>query len=363
MRTALSLLGVCRIAGRAAPGLLGVSLLLTAFLTATTAAAQELDRVVLRNGNIIDGEVLSLRRGDLEVDTDAMDVVLIDWDDIASVTSGVRFEVTDVTGGQYYGALRAGESDGVLVVGAGADSVALPFEVVVEMRSLADGFLAKTKGYVDLGTNMARANRLRSVLFNGHFSYDGLIWEIDVDAESYFQSQTTVSEQAGTLEERTSRNSIGVAGRRFFDATWAVTTAIEGEQNEELNLDRRVLLSLGVRYQIVRTRGFDVHAGASGVFNGERFSGEESNGSGEVNLIAGFDMFDVSDLDIYTEFKGYVSPSDGRYRVNIDARISWEIVDDFFIGFNGIERYDSSPGGDASGRDFQYGFTVGWSWG
>jgi hypothetical protein len=74
-------------------------------------------------------------------------------------------------------------------------------------------------------------------------------------------------------------------------------------------------------------------------------------------------MFDVGNLDIYTQVDGYVSPADGRYRANLDGRISWEIVDDFFIGLNGIERYDSSPGVDASKRDFQYGFTVGWSWG
>ena len=37
-----------------------------------------LDRVILRNGNIIDGEVKSMSRGKLQFDTDAMNIVSIE---------------------------------------------------------------------------------------------------------------------------------------------------------------------------------------------------------------------------------------------------------------------------------------------
>ena len=51
----------------------------TIAVTAPGAHAQELDRVVLQNGNPVVGEILELRRGDLSVDTDEMSVVDIDW--------------------------------------------------------------------------------------------------------------------------------------------------------------------------------------------------------------------------------------------------------------------------------------------
>ena len=40
------------------------------------------------------------------------------------------------------------------------------------------------------------------------------------------------------------------------------------------------------------------------------------------------------------------------------------IFEDFFLGFSTINRYDSKPASeDASTSDFQYGITIGWSWG
>jgi Protein of unknown function, DUF481 len=329
-------------------------------------AAQATDVVVLRNGDTVTGEVLALSRGNLDVDTDAMNVVSIDWDDVTSVSTDHIFEVTDVTGRQFYGRLSAGDRERVLVVGLGPDDageVSLPFAVIIDMRELNEGFIAKTSGYVDVGANVARANRLRSLLFKGRFVFRGRIWEVDATSESYAQTQTSTTQQGGDLEERTSRNSMVLSGRRFFNADWAASASAKVEQNEELNLDRRFLLSLGGRYNIVRNHGLEIFAGASGVLNEERFTDEEATTSPEVNLSIGFDMFDVGDLDVFTLVDGYKTPGEERYRLNIDARVSWEIVSDFSIGLTAVERYDSSPEGDAEQRDFQYGVTVGWSWG
>ena len=76
-----------------------------AILTAPVTYAQDLDRVLLRNGNPIVGEIEELRRGTLDFDTEEMDVVGIDWDDIALLTSTRIFEVTDLDGFRYLGRL------------------------------------------------------------------------------------------------------------------------------------------------------------------------------------------------------------------------------------------------------------------
>ena len=65
-----------------------------AAVTAPGTYAQDLDRVLLRNGNPIVGEVEELRRGTLDFDTEEMGVVGIDWNDIALLTSSRPFEVT-----------------------------------------------------------------------------------------------------------------------------------------------------------------------------------------------------------------------------------------------------------------------------
>jgi hypothetical protein len=323
------------------------------------------DRVVLLNGNALDGEVLGMSRGDLEFDTDAMNVVSIDWGDIALVRSGHIFEITDVTGQLYYGDLRFTEDrPRVLVVTLGEEVVNLPFAVVVELRSLEASFWAKTNGFIDVGVNLAAANELRSSLIKGRFRYGGRIWETDLNAESYFQSQLSEgTEPNATSTSRTSRNSVTLEGRRNISGLWVATTSGRAESNEELSLDSRILLSAGARYNIVRNQELELHAGASAVFNAEHFTGEERVESGEAKLTLGFDMFDLGDVDIYTLGEGFVTRGLERYRVNVDLRISWEIVNDFTIGLSAVERFDSAPADGAAQRDFQYGLTVGWTWG
>jgi hypothetical protein len=323
------------------------------------------DRVVLLNGNALDGEAIGMSRGKLQFDTDAMNVVSIDWSDISLLRSASIFEITDVTGQLYYGDLSFREDrPRVLVVTLGEEVVNLPFSVVVELRSLEESFWAKTSGFIDVGINLARANDLQSSLLKGQFRYGGRIWELDLNAESYFQSQLSDgSDPTASSTSRTSRNSITLEGRRNISGLWAATTSGRGESNEELSLDSRVLLTVGARYSIIRNQELELHAGASGVFNAEQFTGQDRVESGEAKFTLGFDMFDLGDVDIYTLGETYITRSFERYRLNLDTRISWEIFNDFTIGASAVERFDSAPGEGAAKRDFQYGLTVGWTWG
>ena len=322
------------------------------------------DRVILGNGNVLDGEVQSMSRGRLQFDTEATDVMSIDWDDISYLSSALIFEVTDVTGHLYYGSLSFTDRERVLVVTLGDETVNLPFAVIVELRNLAESFWAKTSGYVDLGVNIARANDLRSTLLKGLFDFNGRVWEVDLTGEVYFQSQQSSTAPDGTTtKDQTSRNSLTLEGRRNFSGFWAGTTSAQTEANEELSLERRLLFSVGGRYNIVRNQGLELYAGGSAVFNAERFAGQERTETGEVKLTLGFDMFDVGDIDIYVQGVGFLARRLERYRVNVDGRIAWEIVDDFSIGASVVERFDSNPANGARKRDFQYGLTVGWTWG
>jgi hypothetical protein len=326
--------------------------------------AQETDRVVLVNGNVLDGEVLSMSRGKLEFDTDAMNVVSVDWDDIVQLSSIHIFEVTDVTGHLYYGELSFSDLERVLVVTLGDETVRLPFSVVVELRNLAESFWAKTSGFVDLGINLARANDLRSTLLKSRYGYNGRIWEVDVTGEKYSQSQTSRGNAGATdTKDETSRSSLTLEGRRNISGTWAGTTSGQTEANEELSLERRILFSAGARYNIIRNQGLELYAGGSAVFNAERFTGQERTETGEAKLTLGLDMFDVGDVDFYVLTETFLTRRLARYRINVDARIAWEIVDDFTIGATAVERFDSNPANGAERRDFQYGLTVGWTWG
>ena len=335
----------------------------TIAITAPGIYAQNLDRVVLRNGNPVVGEIQELRRGDLSLDTDEMSVVEIDWNDIAFVTSDRIFEVTDVDGFQYFGRLGTTDQQGTLVVVLGAIADTLAFSDVVEMTYIGQGFLTRTKGFVDVGINLTRANSLASLLLRGRFAYRGQLWDLDWNAETYFQRQETTTGTGEVFKEQTSRNSTSVTVKRFFGGSWAATTTSDVEQNEELSLDSRLLLILRGEYFLIRSQSMEFSAGLGGALNLETFTGEERTSSAEITAVTTFDAFDIGDLDVSTTVSTFIAPADGgRFRLNVDARLSWEIFNDFVVAFTATERYDSEPPTVDAGRDFTYGLTIGWSW-
>jgi hypothetical protein len=318
------------------------------------------DQLTFTTGVTLQSEVKGLNRGTLDFDTEEMDVVPADWELVDAVSSPAQFEVTTVDGDLYFGSLSG--SGRVLTVTGPAGTADLPFGDVVEILSISQGFIARTSGYVDVTANLARANSLYSLLAKGRAAYNGRKWAGSVQGERYSQSQETAGDTGELFEQETSRTLVNLTGKRFFGGKFAATLAQQLEQNEELSLDNRSLTTLGGEYNFIRNQSMELRFGAGAVLNSETYTGGDRTESGEINVSAGFDAFDIGDLSLYTSVNSYTNAKDERFRVDIDGRISWEIVSDFFIGFNVIEKYDSAPPEGAVERDFQYGFSVGWSW-
>jgi hypothetical protein len=331
--------------------------------TALPAAAQDSDLVTLRRGAEIVGEVKSLRRGNLDFDTHEMDVVGIDWDDIAFLVSPMFFEVDTSSGEQYFGSLASTGDTAVLVVAGAQRSDTLAFQDVVEIGPIESGFWHRTNGFVDFGSNVAKANALSSVQLKGRFAYRGLKWGFSIDGDAYYQTQEATDEQGTTFTEETSRASLGGTLNRFLGASWVGSGSGSFETNDELDLDRRFLGIVGAQYEIIRNQGIELTAGAGAAYNAEQFTGEDRTTSGEAVLSAAFDVFDVGNIDVFTTVETFTNPADSRFRINLDGRVSWEIFSDFYLGFTATNRFDSNPPSEtAETSDYQYGVTIGWSW-
>ncbi len=323
--------------------------------------AQTQDTVVLRSGNPVIGEIKSLKRGKLEVHTEAMDLVKIDWDAIASLVSHQSFRIVRAGGRDYFGSIAAADTASLAVVGAVTDTV--PLAQIVAITPVQHGFWARTNGYVDVGTNLARANRVRSLSVKGVFAYRGPVWGLDLSGEAYWQRQETVDPAGAVLTASTTRKSAAALVSRLLSARWGAVTSLKVEQNEELDLEERVLGALGLGRDFIRNPGVELTGLVGVTINRERFVGRPEVSSGEVLAHVGFDAFDVGPVDVYASVTTFTNPAQGRFRMNADARIAWEIVEDLTVGVTMAERYDSAPrSATAPTRDYQYGLVIGWSW-
>jgi hypothetical protein len=330
-------------------------------ILAGAGSAQAQDRMVLVTGVSLEGEIKSASRGEVSFDNPELDVVGVDVKDIETLVSPRFFEVHDGFGGIYRGSLQPADSGRVRVAGP-EGSATIRIGDIVEILAFEDGFWGRTSGYLDVGATVARANFLRSLSLGTRVGYRGPQWGFGVNWDAYWQTQTSRAPDGTEFEDAARRGTLRTTGSRYL-GRWTVQASATGEKNDELDLEARLQLGLQGIYTFIENASVELGAGGGLVSNTETYVGEETNNSAEVVAGAGLDVFDVGAVDIYTLIQTFTNLNQNRYRLSFDARISWEIIDDFFLNFNVNESLDSSPPTEgARKRDYRYGFSVGWSW-
>jgi hypothetical protein len=335
-----------------------VSLVVLALaLLASPVLAAKTDVVVLRNGDRLTGEVQQLERGRLQLKTDDLGTVEIEWDKITSVAAAAPFDVDDLRGNRYMGALVPGPAAGqVLIVWAGrTDTVELA--EVVRIRRLAKSFWSRLDGALDVGASYASASSLFKLDLAGSLGVERPGYEVSIEAAS------TLSSQPGIEDTRRSNLSLVYAQR--FQNRWLALLSGQLEQNRELGFDLRSSGTGGGGRYFVQSRR-DKLLGALGLsVNRERPTEGESTTDVEAMAIVSYDRFayDFPKVDISVALAGFASLNDGgRYRLEADVGLKRELVRDFYATLRGYESYDSRPATEGSPlNDYGVTFALGWS--
>ena len=328
-------------------------------LVALPASAQ--DRVVLVTGVALEGEIKSASRGKLSFDNEELDVVKVDVEDVRELTSPSFFEVTVADGGIFRGSLEAADS-GMVRVGGVNGTVDIPLGSIVELLEIDSSFWGRTSGFADLGVNLTQANDLRSLSIGSSFAYRGIRWGWRVGEDAYWQTQTTKIDTGEQFEESTRRINLNSSASRYF-VHWAIKASSTWERNDELDLESRFQAGLQGVYTLTQNQAMELGVGAGLVSNTEDYVDSDRQTTGEIIAGAQLDIFDLGDVDVYTLLQTYTNLSEDRFRFSFDGRVSWEVIDDFFLSLNIKENYDTQPPSVSSEkRDFRYGLSIGWSW-
>ncbi|HUL04656.1 MAG TPA: DUF481 domain-containing protein [Gemmatimonadales bacterium] len=332
------------------------SAIAAALVAAAPLAAQKTDSVVLRNGDHITGEIKHLDRSVLTYSTDDMGTLAIEWDKVVRLTSVRYFEVELASGKRYYGSLELGAGAGQLVVEVGTFSDSLDMASIVRINPIGRNFFARLDGYINLGFTFQHANRLRELSLQTEVQHRTRQWLTELQSSTYFQAQEDV---AGT-----SRNSLDLTLLRFLAGRWFGLGSGALEQNEELDLDLRGLVTGGVGRYMIQTNRAQVALGGGLTYTNETFtgSGATSNLEGLLRFAAQYYRRDTPKSDMQATLSLYPSITDpGRLRLDFDARVSHEVLKDFTLGLTLFDRFDSRPAEGASKSDFGVAFTVGWT--
>ena len=137
------------------------------------------------------------------------------------------------------------------------------------------------------------------------------------------------------------------------------------ERNDELSLQRRVLINLGGGFSPVKNNT-QVMLLSVGVALNSELATDSTNTTESLEgaFTAAYSLYhyDSPKADINTSLSYFPSITErGRYRVNYDLKLRYELISDLFFEIDYYMTYDSNaPSGEGEVRD--YGITTGLGW-
>ncbi|MEH6590644.1 MAG: DUF481 domain-containing protein [Halioglobus sp.] len=328
--------------------------LLASRLGLAAESNRKTDIITLYNGNTVTGEIKNMNTGLLELSTNAMGTLKIEWQEIAKLESQYHYEVRLDTGKRLYGKLALPERPGELVITDTYGSHSLSSLEVVEVRQVSIDFKDQIDVYLAAGYSYTNAGSVGQVNFNTDVSFE------TEGARNLFTGRMVITD----TNELTTRSSKLDLSRALWTSREEIFRTIFGgyETNDELGLDFRYSFGGGIGKNIVDTQGSNWLAllGIQVLTEQDTFGEKQESVEGIVST--SYSAWDYKTPELQIKLSGSLYPSiteSGRVRGDADAKLKWEIIEDLFVDFTAFGTYDNKSAEDSR---FDYGITTGVGW-
>jgi hypothetical protein len=320
-------------------------------------ANSKTDIIKLYNGDHITGEIKSLYGGILEVSTDSMGTLKIEWPDVASIESQFHFELRLSNGDRLYGSfadnVRAGQ---IALVDLYGDRKIESLQVV-EIRPIEDSFMERLDVYLATTFSYTRASNLGQIALNTEVSYEN---------ENSRNTLTGRSDIVDSQNERSQSSRFDINRATWTSDRAHAYRAFFGnyEDNDELGLTRRIGIGAGVGRYFIDTHRSRLTGTAGLQLISERFTGQDTNQDIEMFLSTEYALWQFSSPEVRVDLSFNLYPSltdSGRVRTDGNLRIRWEIISDLYWDITSWVTTDNQAEGDNS-IDYAITTGVGWSY-
>jgi hypothetical protein len=317
--------------------------------TAALAQREKTDIVLLRNGDKVTGEIVSLQYGILQLSTDSMGTVNIEWPAIAAVESEYNFDIEIVGGDRHYGSIGTSEDGESLVVTSQEEQTSIPLGDVTRLAELEGGFWQRVNGSLSVGFNYTHSSGISVGSISVASQYQGE----RVKASLNLSAIRTSSPDAETTERE--QLSSAVQFIRDRPGFWVLLNSLE--RNEELGIKTRLQSGGALARYLHQSPDSEITVLSGVVFNQEWTIGEdESQQSLEGVLGGAWRVFRFSDPEVSLASSLFLYPSlteSGRYRGSLDTTLRRELISDLFFDVSLYYSYDTDPpAADAEKNDY-----------
>lgn len=341
----------------------------------STSAFSQTDSLILKNKDVIIGEIKSMDRGVLTIETDYSDSDFkITWDGISQVFSDAKFLITLTNGKRYNGKVKSvneetieidtydpenilsirkkNKNDGTEDIGGG--KIEVPIADIVYLNSLDDGFWSRLSANIDLGWSVTKANNLKQFNVRSGLGYLSDRWKANASYNSLRSTQDEI--------DPVKRTDADFTFNKFLPKDWFLLYNITFLSNTEQLIKLRTGNKIGLGKYVVHTnRTYFGFQGGVNLNNESYFDDTPSRNSGEAFIGAELNMYDIGDLSLLSQVVAYPSFTEsGRFRTDFKLDVKYEFFSDFYVKLGTTMNYDNRPIAGATTLDYIFQTTVGW---
>ncbi len=339
-----------------------LTFLLIIFLFGGIKTFAQMDSIVFKNGNYIVGEVKSMQRSVIQIETDySDDDFTIEWEGIDKIYTETYFLVSLTDGRRYNGTIQSTESGNISIVTDTGETIEVTPNEIVYLDDLDKGFWNQLYASIDLGLDLTKANNFQQFSMRSNVGYMAKRWQIDANYNSLSTKQDDVDDIL--------RNDGGIMGKYFLPHDWYPLASVDFLSNTEQQLDLRTTGKAGMGKYVIHTNelywGFSLGAN----YNNEVYSDgvTPDRASWEGFFGTEFNMFNVGlmgeDINLLTKVVAYPSFTEsGRWRADFNFDVSYDLPLDFYIKLGFTLNYDNQPVAGSSETDYVFHTGFGWEW-
>lgn len=303
------------------------------------SSASKTDTVIFKNGDKLTGEIKSLKRGQLNLNTEATGTIGIEWDKVSSVISDQKIQVETSSGTRYFGNLAAAEKDASIIVVTDGGRRSLDTVDVIVMTPIEGGGIHGLDVDLSVGYNFAKAGGVQQATLGVNMDYRSLI---RIESLRF----STVITDSDT-QDASKRMNLGFRHTRLWNRRWFTNSSLTFDQNDELGLNLRSSLGAGGGRYLTQsnTMLFSLEGGLQ--FSRENLIAEDDDtDSLESTFTANWDwfLFEDPELDWSTTLQVIPSLTErGRVRGELNTALRWEVIGDLNLVFSFYGSWDNQP--------------------
>lgn len=308
------------------------SLLIFIIYLSSALYAQKTDIVVVQNGDQITGEVKSLKDNVLKFSTDDMGTLSIKWDKVLHIVSKHTFQLQVKGGDLILGSLDSTSLTGYVRVLSDSVWTDVRSEDIIELLRINQTILGRIDGNISLGYSYTKSSDVHSL--NGKFNISYLANRNLTE----LKSSTILTNQQDSIF--TSKSDLSISQTKIFNKNWFSTGSYLLEQNTELGVKLRNLISLTYGKNLIKQNRMFLLISAGIAGNNEQYY-ENENGQltpnsldleGLIKFEYRFFSNNEPEFNIHPYLILYPSLTDwGRLRSDFNIDLKFELLHNLFF--------------------------------